>query len=121
VNGATKKCRAFSVTMVVAIALLFGLLSSAQCTRMLFSLSRPRVCSLANPGLGLTRHAIKEVSPSKPELPAISALTAQWLPGVDTPQAYSLPMVSEADAWPESGRIQHRRIPSRSPDDSESL
>jgi hypothetical protein len=121
VNKAAKKCRAFSATAVVAIALSFGLLSSAQCTRTLSALSSPRACSFANPRLGLTRHAVKEVSPSKPELPAMSPSVVPCLLDADTPPAFPAPAVGEAELWPESGWIQHRQIPSRSADDPKPL
>jgi hypothetical protein len=116
-----KKGRPVSVAMVLVIALLFGLLSSAQYTRFLCSLSSARICSFTNPRLGLTRYAIKEVGPSKPELAAISVFALGSLPGIDTCRTPLRPAAAVRKVWPQPGQIQHRRIPARSPDDPDSL
>lgn len=120
-NASTRRCRVVSAGMVVAIAVSFGLLSSAQCAGVLTSLSSPRICSFTSPGLKLGRHAINEVSPPKPELPAISACAAQYLSCDDTSRTYSLPVMPVANLSPEFGQYQHRRIPARSPDDPDCL
>jgi hypothetical protein len=116
-NVWTKSFANIPAPMVIAVALAFGLFCSAQSTTLLSSLSSPRVCTFANPGLGLTRHAAKEVSPPKPELPLAPAVVTQSPPGTETPKTRRLPVLSAAILSPESARIQHRRIPARSPDD----
>ncbi|GEM_PF-3496869 len=119
-NVSTKK-GAIPAAMVVVIGLAFGVLSSAQYTTMLSSLSNPRVRSFANPHLGLTRHTIKEVSPSKPELRLSPTAFTQSPPVKQTHQLRVLPVLTAGTQASESAGIQRRRIPARSADDPASF
>jgi hypothetical protein len=103
------------------IALLFGLLSSSQYTRPLNSLSSNGVCSFASARTGLLRHAIKEVSPSKPEGPAVLVRAAGSLSGTGDFRTPSVPAAPVVYTFPESGQKEHLRIPERSRDDSDPL
>jgi hypothetical protein len=101
------------------MAVSFGLLSLAKYTRPL-GFSHPHSSALANTRLHLTRNTIEEVSPTGPRLRALAAPVGRLLAGLDAIQM-ARPAVLAAGIWPESGQIQHRRIPAPSPDDHTSI
>jgi hypothetical protein len=102
--------RPLALAGVVAVALLFALLSSAQCTRSV------RTFSDAGSGFifafqpALTRHAVKEVSPPKPDLSGARALWVDAPPDNRGVRAFVPLDVPAAWTWPEAGRIWQRRI-----------
>jgi len=108
-----------ATAVVVLMAVSFALLSLTKYTRPLGP-SHLHSTALAQARLHLSCRAIEELSPTGSRLRASASPIRRLLAGVDaTPMPRR--MVVAAEIWPESGQIQHRRIPAPSPDDHTSI
>jgi hypothetical protein len=104
----------FATAVVLMMAVSFGLLSLARYTRPL-KVSHPRSLASTDARPHLTRNAIEEVSPTGPRLTA-SGWSTRSPVALDEIRTHLQLTVVSAGIWPESGQIQHRRIPAPSPD-----
>jgi hypothetical protein len=120
VSKSTDKNR-LATAVVVLMAVSFGLLSLAKYTRPLLRLSHSHSFAFANARLHLTRNAIEEASPTGSRLRALASPAKRLLVGLEATQMLLRPVVITIGIWPESGQLQHRRIPASSPDDPASI